>query len=238
MPVLPIKPQQVQLLNDSRVVWLVSYPRSGNTLLRLILKQCFDLRSASIYPNDLDGVKVLEDFVGHIEYGPGMQSWLDESKQLLVKTHELPTNDCPAIYVVRDGRAVCASLWEFYRRELPLDAIISGAHAFGTWAQHLAAWRPWDRPNTLMLRYEDLTNNLPVALDQISGFLGADIVHHRLPDREELAQRSGGRWVRQQHSQWRSLMGEQQRKLFDYFNGEMMQMAHYDDVPFETALAG
>lgn len=228
MPVFPIKPQQARLLNDPRVVWLVSYPRSGNTLLRLVLRQCFDLSSASIYPNDLDGVKVLEDCVGHLEYGTDMQQWLETSDRLLVKSHEAPEDDQPAIYVVRDGRAVCVSLWEFYKRELPMDAIISGAHAFGTWAQHVAAWRPWDRPGTLLLRYEDMVGNLPKALEQISDFLGAPIVRQRLPDREELAARTGGRWVRQQHPHWRSVLTEQQQKLFSYFNGEMMRALEYD----------
>jgi hypothetical protein len=229
------RPEQIQLLRDPRVVWVASYPRSGNTLLRLILRQCFDLPSASLYPDDFGRVEALEECVGHLEYGSaGMQQWLDGASQLLVKTHEPPSSDRPAIYVVRDGRAACASLWEFYRRQHSLDVIVSGAHAFGTWAQHVAAWRPWERRHTLMLRYEDLVGNLPKVLEQVSGFLGAPIVRHRLPDREELAARTGGRWVRQQESHWRSVFTEQQYELFVYFNGEMMRFLNYE-VPATLA---
>ena len=42
------------------VVWLASYPRSGNTFLRTILWHCFGLRSASVYPKDLGGNRALE----------------------------------------------------------------------------------------------------------------------------------------------------------------------------------
>jgi len=31
------------------MIWLASYPRSGNTLLRVILKHCFGLSSQSVY---------------------------------------------------------------------------------------------------------------------------------------------------------------------------------------------
>ena len=36
------------------MIWIASYPRSGNTFLRTILWHCFGLKSASIYPQDLD----------------------------------------------------------------------------------------------------------------------------------------------------------------------------------------
>jgi hypothetical protein len=53
---------------ELKPIFLASYPRSGNTYLRTILNHCFDLKSASIYPNDLGGNATLEKFVGHIEH--------------------------------------------------------------------------------------------------------------------------------------------------------------------------
>jgi hypothetical protein len=227
MPVLPIKAQQVDLLSSRRVIWLASFPRSGNTFLRIVLRQCFGLSSASIYPDDVEGIRVLEESAGHIEYGPAMDEWLRSSEKLLVKTHEAPADDQPAIYVVRDGRPVCVSLSEFYGRDkLSLSAAISGAHRFGTWAQHVAAWHPWDRPNTLFLKYEDLVADLPESLRKIAGFLGAPVINEKLPEREELFKASGGRWIRRA-SRWESVFGEHERRLFDYFNGDMMRKLGY-----------
>lgn len=96
------------------IVWLASYPRSGNTFLRTILWQCFGLRSASIYPNDLGGNKRLEEFVGHIEPGVDRKIIFPRNGLPLFKTHEYPADLKPAIYVVRDGRATTLSLWKFY----------------------------------------------------------------------------------------------------------------------------
>ena len=54
-------------LNKLNIIWLASYPRSGNTLLRTVLWHCFGLRSASLYPEDLGGNKELKRYIGHID---------------------------------------------------------------------------------------------------------------------------------------------------------------------------
>lgn len=218
--------KQTRQTPANRFVLLASYPRSGNTLLRMIMRHCFDLHSASIYPNDLDGNKALEDYVGHIEQGPDIQTWIDNSRIPLVKTHELPENDWPAIYVVRDGRDVCISLWEFYKHELPIDGIITGRLKFGTWSNHLSAWSPWDRPNTLLLRYEDMVENLPQVLRKISLFLNIEIVGDKIPDRDVVARLTGGRVVRQKGG-WRALLKDNEINLFNKINGQMAGMLGY-----------
>jgi len=50
-------------------VLISSYPRSGNTLLRTILFQCFGLYSASAHPSDLGDNAALEHYVGHLRSG-------------------------------------------------------------------------------------------------------------------------------------------------------------------------
>ncbi len=49
-------------MKNPQVIWLASYPRSGNTLLRTVLYQCFGIQSASVYPNDLGGNKALQSY--------------------------------------------------------------------------------------------------------------------------------------------------------------------------------
>ncbi len=36
------------------IVWLASYPRSGNTLLRTVLSECFGLRSTADEPEPIE----------------------------------------------------------------------------------------------------------------------------------------------------------------------------------------
>ena len=184
------------------VVWLASYPRSGNTFLRTILWHCFGLRSASVYPKDLGGNRALEEYVGHIEHGPQIRSQLRQNGIPLIKTHERPMDANPAIYTVRDGRAASVSLWRFFDKTIALEAVIEGRHHFGTWADHVRAWRPQHRPNTLLLRYEDLRDDLPHCLDRIGRFLNKPAISERIPDRNEIAA-SDGRWVRRESS-WRT----------------------------------
>ena len=55
-------------LNKLNIIWLASYPRSGNTLLRTVLWHCFGLRSASLYPEDLGGNAALKSYIGHVDH--------------------------------------------------------------------------------------------------------------------------------------------------------------------------
>ena len=48
-------------------IWLASYPRSGNFLARTILFNCFNIKSAAIYPNDCDNKK-LSNYIGHLDH--------------------------------------------------------------------------------------------------------------------------------------------------------------------------
>jgi hypothetical protein len=189
-----------------RIVWLASYPRSGNTFLRTVLRHCFDLRSASVYPQDLGGNRALEEYVGHIEHGPQMYEQLRVNGLSLIKTHEYPKDSNPAIYIVRDGRAACVSLWRFYQNAIPLETVVEGRHRFGTWADHVRAWNPRVRPNTLLLVYEELRDDLSGSLGRISRFLGVPIVGERIPDRNAIAAKDG-RWVRKESSWQTELQG-------------------------------
>lgn len=207
------------------VIWLASYPRSGNTFLRTILWQCFGLRSASVYPNDVGGNKALEDHVGHIEHGPNGQILFPDNSLPLVKTHKYSTDHNPAIYVVRDCRAASNSLFHFYQGNLPLEAIIEGRHRFGTWSSHLESWRPWERPDTLLLKYEDMKNDLPGIQERISAFLKIDILKRSIPERDSIAN-VDGIWVRRE-TDWKSWVSGDLLEKCNTINGGMMQKIGY-----------
>jgi hypothetical protein len=211
---------------QKRLIMLASYPRSGNTYLRTILWHCFKLPSASVYQQDLLGAKTLEKYVGHVEIAPGeLQNWSGKKGIQAVKTHKYPVDDTPAIYVVRDGRAASISLWEFTHRKITLDELIEGRHQYGTWADHLAAWRPWERAGTLLLRYEDMAENLPLVLEEISRYLGLRILARKVPDRDRIAD-IALIWVRKP-TDWRQCISEPQLDLFEKINGDMMRRMGY-----------
>ena len=212
-------------MTKSNIIWLASYPRSGNTLLRTILWQCFGLPSGSIYPEDLKGNQELADYVGHIERGPNNETSFPAGSYPMMKTHEHAKDDNHAIYVVRDGRDAIVSLWKFYRGELSIDELIGGDPRFGTWSDHVRSWNPWERPGTLLLRYEDMTSDLPGILSKISKTLGREILKESLPDRESIAA-VDGRYVRA-GGDWTPKLSSSQLARFIDLNGEMLVRAGY-----------
>ena len=212
-------------MNSANIVWLASYPRSGNTFLRTILWQCFGLRSASLYANDLARNRELEEYVGHIEHGINGQVEFPSGNIPLVKTHGHPSDDNPAIYVVRDGRAASVSLWKMLEGYVPLEAIIEGRQPFGTWSSHVQAWKPYERRNTLLLKYEDMNSNLADALKKISQFLERDILNESIPDRTTIAS-AEGKWVTT-HSDWRSNISDDLLEKFNRLNEPMLKKMGY-----------
>lgn len=164
------------------LVWLASYPRSGNTLLRQVLRQAFDCESYSRYndPLDIGSRPEVAAAVGHRSYEGAWQRFLEEARSStrlhLVKTHHPPQDDAPAIYLVRDGRSAAVSYRHLLRdlrgrEDVTLEQVIEGRTPFGSWGGHLDAWQPVDRPRTLLLRFEDLAERPQRGIDAIAGFL-------------------------------------------------------------------
>jgi Sulfotransferase domain len=187
--------------NADSPVFIASYPRSGNTLVRTVLFHCFGLKSGSVHSNDFHGNKKLEQYVGHIElHSDG--SHFPIGTIPLIKTHKLPdpADQSPVIYVVRDGRAACLSLYYFCNERIPLAEIITGQARVGPWhlakwSDHILAWNPWGRLNTVLIRYEDLADALPGVVQRLSQFLNRKPIGDKIPPRDEIAA-VDGRWVR------------------------------------------
>lgn len=212
-------------MRNNTIIWLASYPRSGNTFLRTVLWQCFGLHSASVYTDDLGGNAALEAYTGHLERDAKGSIHFPAGNPPLLKTHEYPSDEAPAIYMVRDGRPACASLQAFYGGELSLADVIEGRHRFGRWADHIRAWNPWLRPDTLLLRYEDLLADLPTTLDKLSAFLGRDPVATTIPDRDTIAA-ADGQWVKGA-SHWQDVLHGELLERFNETHRELLQQLGY-----------
>ena len=158
------------------ILWIAGYPRTGNTLTRLILKRCFGIESASLY-REPKLTKLFPTFSG--ELVPKFMEWvptLQRSQQLVgLKTHGIPArpDNSPAIYTVRDGRDACVSASHFWQLELP-RVICEGGKDIANWSAHYHSWRPRDRPKTLTLRYEQTLADPPSAVAAIAQFLGIE----------------------------------------------------------------
>jgi hypothetical protein len=221
--------EQHTMLWPDNTVWIASYPRSGNTYLRAILWTCFGFQTGSVYPNDFRGDLAVSRQVGHFEGTAYGQFSADFLRLPMIKTHELPVDLRKAIYIVRNGRDCCRSLLEFLRADgypdFDLDAIIAGQHAFGSWSDHFLAWDPETRPNTLLLRFEQLTANFHETLDRLARFLEVRPLC-AVPPTLIAASGSGPQWLSPGLTR-RKAMTSAQEALFDRLHGDVMARLGY-----------
>lgn len=162
------------------IVWLASYPRCGNTLLRTVLKQCFGLLS---YFDESQGEGLSPKTLATFGHAVVEGAWADfyqkaaQSNDIVgIKTHLPPRDAYKTIYVVRDGRSAIVSYWHFHqayhgeaKRSL-LDLAL-GIDAYGSWAEHYKNWGP-PREDTMIVRYEDLVKASPQLLERIAAHIG------------------------------------------------------------------
>lgn len=218
------------------LVWIASYPRSGNHLLRMILQRCFDIGSYEIYQNAVGVMEpILADVVGVRRFDDETtDAFLERARSstelFLVKTHD-PVPDADAcIYIVRDARAALVSYEKFQAafagQSCTLPDLISGKVWPGSWQDHVGLFLKRDPNNTLILHYEDLASEKP-PLEQIGKFIGVeplrrfDIKFSDLKARESRMfgtghNRSGIQTVEHSH-----------RELFWENCGEMMRALGY-----------
>jgi hypothetical protein len=162
------------------LVWLASYPRSGNHLLRTILHRCFDLGSYEIYQKIARPLEpAVSAIVGERRFEEeGIDAFVSRARSssdlFLVKTHDPVPDSDSCIYVVRDARAVLVSyqryLADVESRSRTLPELIAGNQWPGKWQVHVKRFLARDSGNTLILRYEDLAACNP-PLGAIGGFL-------------------------------------------------------------------
>lgn len=206
------------------IIWIASYPRSGNTLVRTIIFHCFGVRTASVYPRDLGGGGVA-DFVGHIEHSGVRTIDFGEEPLHLIKTHRWPSDARPAIYIVRDGREATTSLYDFGSRKRSIVDVIEGRNGFGTWADHLTKWDPLNRPDTLLLKYEQILGDLQGTVEKLALHLQLAPRSYEIPPREHLAT-SDGKWVRSASVGRTALIGQDLERFWEV-NGAVMDRYGY-----------
>lgn len=111
------------------IIWLGSYPRSGNTLFRLVLNYAYNIKSYSVTNDPLFDQIGMSGVVGHKPLPLTLAEMKTAPGPYFVKTHEFPQDDMPAIYIVRDGR----------------DTLVSYAKFLGSLASRGAAWKVWTK---------------------------------------------------------------------------------------------
>jgi hypothetical protein len=221
------------------IIWLASYPRSGNTLLRQILNQCAQRQSYEQYTSSWSSSFDAEaaETAGLLFYKGSWERFHRRAgaspEVFLIKTHDLPRDDQPALYVVRDGRSASLSYFEFLRTYQPeanttLEQVVCGDNAFGGWSDHCKHWMQRRAP-TLVLRFEELVDCTDELLARMMRFIGHErpVASWRNPQ-QRLAQLEP-KFFREGATTWRpkSPWDESADLLFFAHHGEQMRVLNY-----------
>lgn len=161
-------------------VFLVSYPKSGNTWTRFLVGNLASGADGSVGFDTIDRVvpdiyKTTADVLDSLE------------GQRFIKSHAAFRPEYgKVIFIVRNPLDVMVSYFHFQKkvRTIPADTAIEDyaqvfldrAGPYGTWAQNVGSWLGAmdGSPNFLLLRYEDMLDDTASALAKIAQFAGLD----------------------------------------------------------------
>ena len=169
-------------------VFLVSFPKSGNTWTRFLIANL-------AYPNDQVDFATIHRFVPD-----PFVTWKRDFDRMprprIIKSHECFEPRYPrAMYIVRDPRDVVISQYHYHRKckkiedGYPMEKFVTRFLAgdtcpHGSWGQSVTTWLTsrHNDPRFLLLRYEDLVADPRRELARVATFLNIP------PDAERIAQ--------------------------------------------------
>lgn len=134
-------------------VFIVSYPKSGNTWTRFVLGHLLTNCERQLKFPDLKNVAP--------EYESNQEELNSLTAPRLIKSHAVYTRYFPkVIYLVRDPRDVYVSYYFYFKKKLGHEQTITdfirdkSFRQNTNWGDHVKAWE--NHPNILFIRYEDL----------------------------------------------------------------------------------
>ncbi len=223
------------------MIWLASYPRSGNTYTRNILKEVYSMDSS--YDDE-----------------PGWEGFD------IVKTHFLPENvkglkdDDKVVYLVRDGRDCICSLAHHMKdiaksgnhliQNMSESTIAAEGSYFGGWSSHVFHWI---RRADWVIRYEDLITDPIGEMEKLREFIELpDAKPENLPSFEKLKNSANPygivktEWEEDKNiaqkfyrkgksGSWKEEMPEDIRHLFWSIHGDIMErLGYHEDGHIES----
>ena len=219
------------------MIWLASFPRSGNTFFRNILYQVYGLESSTFHRDPQ--YPVIENYQTYP----------------FVKTHLLPADVVPndpaikKVYLLRDGRDALISMahhkkdiikpgTDFYNNLL--ESILGWEDVdFAGWSENV---KQWLSVADLVIKYEDLIADPLKQVEQLRQLIDLPEPNaEQLPTFEKLKfgdPQYGGERGRQDRAfrrgeagGWKDEMPPELHQLFWELHGDAMELAGYGKAP-------
>jgi hypothetical protein len=176
--------------NSNDHVYLIAYPKSGNTWMRVLLANMLNDKP------DLDiAFHNVGDFIpdSHIpeqrKYVTNPDSHFNSLPIHLIKSHDGYKGfyrGKKVIYLVRNGAKVIPSFFHYINArkavKVSYEDILNGraSHSFGSWFKHVSSWLDRKTENILVVEYEKLRKNTETELQRIGEFLGLNLNKEKL----------------------------------------------------------
>jgi hypothetical protein len=232
------------------LLWLASYPRSGNTFVRVLLRQVYGISTYDLHEPNPDRPEY-EAIIGNATLDAPLSALDRDGRYHIVKTHNLPEEDYPAIYLVRDGRDALVSYARFV---LPMQHagnrdeylkllrhLIETTGSYGGWSANVQAWMARRKP-TVVVRFDDLIERPLEELRRAVAAIGMRAPEKQVEDLPSFAdlQKLGPHFFRKGRTgAWREEMPDDLHRLFWQCHGETMRALGYRDAePAPAALVG
>jgi sulfotransferase family protein len=194
-------------------IFIVTYPRSGTTLVQMILYQL-------LTDGEMDFAHIQEwspFYESRIQDG---QSFEDFPSPRVFKSHLyyklIPKGPCKYIYIARNGKDVAVSAFHFSQTHMGakmdfgtfFDLFVKGKYRFGSWF------------NVMFLTYEELTRDREQAIRKIIDFCGKKVDPEKF---SRIMERSSFAFMKQHEEKFDSLLG---RALdFNFKTGSFIRKA-------------
>ncbi|KKN83506.1 hypothetical protein LCGC14_0297440 [marine sediment metagenome] len=150
------------------IAHLASWPRSGNSMLRLLIWQVFEKQTFPAVDE-----RALISVLG-TDTGLRLSGKDDPD---FAKTHKPPSDDKPAIFIVRDGRDAIVSFYHYIHtvthhpasmRQVICDPAPTGTPSPGNWSDFFHAWQPLTRDDRILVKYEEMLEEPDTVIDRVA----------------------------------------------------------------------
>jgi hypothetical protein len=163
-------------------VFIVSYPRSGNTWTRFLVGNL-------VYQNEPVTFANVESRIPEIYFYPD-RKLRGFARPRILKSHEyFDPRYNKVLYIVRDPRDVAVSMYHYSikRKNIPdgfemeefVPRFMAGEFLedWGIWDEHVSSWYATRQGKNgfLLLRYEDMLSDPAAALTKVAAFMNLDV---------------------------------------------------------------
>ncbi len=221
------------------IVWIVSYPRSGNTFFRSILKSVFSMNTYSVYNDgqDISANPNLAKIIGHEHFDfELLEEYRNSSEIYFIKTHEIDVkikDSDKVIYLIRDGREATLSFMNYLNnyeyRNVCFSDVLDGCHSIGNWSNHILSWLQGVRKPDLIIRFEKLITNPHEIAKKVSSLLNLEQKTNEIHNFESLQSIDNKFFFSGKIDSWKNIISQDEHHYYWLHSYDAMILSEYQN---------